>query len=137
MTIRPPSEAGPYERAVLHLVGQADQSWWPEGKPTLAFGGPPWLAMRLAAETGRALLPCSGGNCMTTLANLTVVGCPTLDGPPAGRLVLHDLLTGRSHDLGTRCHRDLPPHRWVHLTLALAEGINPNAAVDLAGIAAV
>ena len=128
-------EAGPYESAILRLVEKTDESWWPEKTPSLAFGGPPWLAARLAAETGGELVPCSGGNCMTSLAGLTVVGCPALDGPAAGRLMLHDLITGVSRSVATQCHRDLPPHRWVDLTLALADGINPNAAVDLAAIA--
>jgi hypothetical protein len=72
---------------------------------------------------------------MTSLAGLSVVGCPALNGPAAGRLMLDDLITGASRSVTTQCHRDVPPHRWVDLTMALADGINPNAALDLVAIA--
>jgi hypothetical protein len=76
----------------------------------------------------------AGGNQAVTIDDLTVIGCPTLDGSGCAELVVHDLMSGCWCYTGTRCHPDLPPHRWAHLTIALDQGLNPNAALDLAGI---
>src|ERR1700730_7549019 len=92
------SEVGRYERAIRKLVASTDKFSWSDDESMLAVGGPPWLARRVASETGGALKPGSGGTCIPTLAGLSVFGCPTLVVPPAGRLVVHDLLTGRHHD---------------------------------------
>jgi hypothetical protein len=130
-----PSPGGPAERAVRELVAEADRTWWPQTERSLAFGCPPWLAVRLAAESGVRLRPGSGGNCTLTLDQLTVIGCPGLDGPGVGTLVIQDLVTGSWYDMPTLCHPDVPPEGWGRLTAAVAAGLNPNAAVGLAAIA--
>jgi len=125
---------GPYERVLRGLVATTAERWWPEDHHVMAVGVPPWLAARVADETGAALKPSSGGN-VAQLPDLTVIGCPPLDGPGAGTVVVQDLISGWSYDLPARCHPDLAPHRWTHFALALAEGLNLNAALDLAQIA--
>lgn len=136
MSARPLPPAGPYERVIRALLADAEGQWWPDADRTLAFGCPPWLAARVASETSQPLTPRSGGNVVTVLDPVTIVGCPHLDGPGAGSLVVHDLMSGWWHKLPTHCHPELPPHRWHQLTLALAAGLNPCAALDLAGIGA-
>ena len=126
--------AGPYERAVRNILDDADAYWWQDAERVLAVGCPPWLADRVAAETGCDLKPSSGGNVVTAVDDVVVVGCAGLDGPGPGTLIVHDLLSGWWYDVPTHCHPDLPPQRWPHLTLALVEGLNPDAAVDLACI---
>jgi hypothetical protein len=111
-----------------------DEGWWPDADRVLAVGCPPWLAVRLADETGAELKPSSAGDVVATIGDLTVIGCATLEGPGAGRLVVQDLISGWWYDLPTRCHPDLAPHRWSHLTSAITAGLNPHAAVELAGI---
>jgi hypothetical protein len=130
-----PSRTGPYERAVRRIIGEASTLWWPE-KPVLTLGCPPWLAARLAGEAGADLRVSSGSTVMTTLRGLTVMGCPNFDGPGSGRLTVHDLLNGWWYELPTRCHPDVVPSRWRDLTLALSDGLNPYAAVELASIGA-
>jgi len=126
--------AGPYEQAVRTIVEDAGAYWWPDEYRVLAVGCPPWLADRLATETCHELTPRSGGNVATTVKDITVVGCADLDGPGAGTIVVHDLVSGWWYDVPTRCHPDVVPHRWPHLTLALHSGLNPGAAVDIAAI---
>jgi hypothetical protein len=129
-----PSRAGPYERTVRRLITDADGCWWPDTRRVLALGCPPWLAACVAAEAGAELKAGPGGNVVTTVGDVTVIGCPELDGPGAGSLVVQDLISGWWYDVATRCHPDVAPHRWPHLTLALTAGLNPYAAVDLAGV---
>src|SRR5271169_6611426 len=76
-----PSGAGPYERAVRQVMVEAAGSWWPDAERLLVLGGPPWLAARVAAEAGTALEARSGSNVVTTIDDLTIIGCPNLDGP--------------------------------------------------------
>jgi hypothetical protein len=129
-------QGGPYERALRRLVATTSEQWWPDDEQALAVGVPPWLAARVADETGAALRASSGGNVVAELPDLTIIGCPPLDGPGAGTLIVQDLISGWSYDLPGRCHPDLAPHRWTHFALALAEGMNLNAALDLAQIPA-
>jgi hypothetical protein len=134
VTAQHPSRAGPYERAARRILAEADQCWWPDTNRVLALGCPPWLAARLAEETGAELRASNGSNVVTTIGDVAVIGCTSLDGPGPGTLVVQDLISGWWNDLATRCHPDLMPHRWTQLTLALTEGLNPHAAVDVAGI---
>jgi hypothetical protein len=126
--------AGPYERELRHILDDAEGYWWPDPQRVLAVGCPPWLAERIAAETGFELRPGTGGTYLTTLSDIVVVGCAALDGPGPGSLVVQDLLSGWWYDVPTYCHPDLPPHRWPQLSLAMLEGLNPCAAADVAAI---
>jgi hypothetical protein len=125
---------GPYERVLRRLVATTADQWWPDDEHAMAVGVSPWLAARVADETDAELTASSGGNVVAELPDLTVIGCPPLDGPGAGTLVVQDLISGWSYDLPVCCHPDLAPHRWTHFALALAEGLNLNAALDLAQI---
>jgi hypothetical protein len=125
----------PYERTIAKLIKQYADEWSPDTAGALALGCPTWLAARIAGEAGTALNQQRGGICVTILAELTVIGCPQLDAPGAGILLIQDLITGWWDHLPTRCHPDVPPHRWIHFTLALDEGLNPDAALDVALIA--
>jgi hypothetical protein len=129
-----PDPEGPYERAVRTILTDSDAYWWPDAHRVLAVGCPPWLVDRLATETGAEVTVRSGGNVATSVEDVVVLGCTDLDGPGAGAIVVHDLLSGWWYDVPTRCHPEVAPHRWPHLTLALHAGLNPCAAADLAAI---
>jgi hypothetical protein len=134
--IRCDPDAGPYEIALRHLVDQARRHMQLSEEAYVVVGVPPWLAARVAAETGEPLRPRPAGSCLVDLGVVRVIGSAQLDGPGAGAVVVIDLVGGRSYDSPAGCHPDLVPHRWSHYALALAHGLNPNAALDVAGLLA-
>jgi hypothetical protein len=112
-------------------------SAWPHLRAQqAALGGPVWFCRRVAAELGTEPERRPGGLEICFLDGLPVVGVGMLEDEPAGSFLLQDVIGGGIYRLPVFCHEQLDPPGWYPLTLAMRAGLNPAAALDVAGLCA-
>jgi hypothetical protein len=121
---------GPYERAILAIVGAVADRWWPEPSKAIAVGCPLWVVDRLSDETGIGLRALPGAECELAMGPLRIFGSQRLSNS-AGGFVVQDLVSGWSYRIPLRCHRDVPPASWSNFTTALSDGLTIKAAADI------
>ena len=126
---------GTYRDMAVALLDYGLSAWPHLRAPQAALAGPVWFCRRVAAEIGTEPVRGLGDLEVCFLDGWPVVGAGALEHKRTGSFMLHDAIGGGIYRLPVFCHEQLDPPGWYPLTLAIRAGLNPAAALDVAGLA--